>query len=401
MAPSSLRMGGRTHSLESFGGLSRRSLGDSSRHSYGRQSIGASSVHSVLSASSTHTSSGNASKNPITNDVRLNILVHDKLENITKYKQFKRWKIKFMDRFDTYLTQSGMEPADAASRNLRVHLEQCAMRAGKVLERIDAGDLSPVTQKRTAKASLALKELCVSIEECRIELEELVPAKQIDERRKRYTKFHVGASLIRAGFPQFVAMKELEEAVHAIYGETYDPETDYDSLEETTRKLLTDYTTQVARFCEIMADLDLYDIMLKCVEFLNPPENEEDDGVEELTIFVKRYQPYGGHHQQQQQQQPTNLSTIKSGSFDGTDPTDSGTEEDSSESSFKGDDGSAFGNLRARSAPITVKVDVEDCETIASVAAMVAEDLGFRLKPLESVDITHQLTVRYADNTVV
>ena len=342
----------------------------------------------VSNASSTYTVANSGSKNPITNDVKLNILVHEKLETITKYKQFQRWKTKFLDRFETYLTQSGMEPARAASRDLQVHLETCLTRASNVLDVMDRGDLSPLTQKRTVKASQALKEFGMSLEVCRSELEELVPAKQMDEKRKRYTKFHVGSSLIRDGFPQYVAMLELEECVHAISDRTYDMETDYDNLNKQERELFCQYKTQVRRFCDVMSDLDLYDIMLTCVEFLDPPENDDEDDSEELTIFVKRYQRYH-----------PNQGGIKRTNSNGTDTTGSESGSDN-EPSFRGDDDDSTPFVQAP--PIlTVKVDIEDCETFANVATLVAEDLGFHLKPLEAVDITHQITMRLGNDCVV
>mmetsp|Transcript_6694 Transcript_6694/g.16337 ORF Transcript_6694/g.16337 Transcript_6694/m.16337 type:complete len:706 (+) Transcript_6694:121-2238(+) len=377
-------MSSRRSSLESVGGLSRRSLGGDSR----RQSLGASSIHSMVSASSNHTHSHNSgSKNPITNDVKLNILVHEKLQTIKKYKQFQRWKCKFLDRFETYLSQSGMEPARDASRELQVHLETCLKRASVVLDRIDAGDLSPISQKRTVKAARALKEFEMSLELCRAELEELVPAKQIDEKRKRYTKFHVGASLIRDGFPQFVAMKELEEHVHAISDRTYDLETDYDNLNKQERELFCQYKTQVARFCDVMSDLDLYDIMLTCVEFLHPPENDDDDDTEELTIFVKRYQRYNNQQ-----------GVIKRTYSNGTDTTNSETDSDN-EPSFRGDEDDS--GVMSVPPVLAVKLDVEDSETLANVAYLVAQDLGFHLKPQDALDISSQLTIRHGNENVV
>ncbi len=374
MAPSK-GMSSRRSSLESSIGLSRKSMGGN----HSRQSLGASSMHSVVSSSSNPAHSG--SKNPITNDVKLNILVHDKLQHIKKYKQFQRWKVKFLDRFESYLAQSGMQPARAASRELMGHLETCLKRAYLVLDRIDAGDLSPISQKRTVKSARALKEFGMSIELCRSELEGLVPAKHMDEKIKRYTKFHVGSSLVRDGFPQFVAMRELEDCIHEIANRTYDSESDYDNLNKQERELFCNYKTQVARFCDVMSDLDLYDIMLTCVEFLNPPENEEDDDVDELTIFVKRFQRYG-----------QNNGGIKRTDSDGTDHTDSETGSDTD-----------WDDSAVMSVPpvLTVKLDVEDSETLATVATMVAQDLGFNLKPQQSGDITNQLTIRYCNESVV
>mmetsp|Transcript_11239 Transcript_11239/g.27001 ORF Transcript_11239/g.27001 Transcript_11239/m.27001 type:complete len:723 (-) Transcript_11239:211-2379(-) len=390
LAPSRPRKGRR--SIEGMVSLSRRSVGGSSRHS-----LGASSVHSLMTngSFSTHTNSG--SNNPITNDANLNILVHDKLPTITKYKQFQRWKSKFIDRFDSYLTQSGMQPASAASQDLQIHLEACLRRASNVLEQIYNGNLSPI--KRSVKASRALKEFCVSIEECRVELEELIPATQIDEKRKGYSKFHVGTSLIKAGFPQFVAMKELEESVSAMCDKTFDPNTEDDNLDKVERELFDLYMTQVSRFCDIMADLDLYDIMLQCVRFLTPPENEEGDDADELTIFVQRYHPQRDPSDHNLHRQNPSGNVIKEASSShGTSSTDSVSEYDM-EPSFRGDDEYAVVDSVPSPAPSMIKVDVEDSETIASVVAMVAEDLGFLLR--SDVDIMEQLMVRCRSNDKV
>eukprot|EP00536_Pseudo-nitzschia_multiseries_P000430 jgi/Psemu1/249511/estExt_Genewise1Plus.C_50236 len=213
------------------------------------------SVHSVASTSN----------NPITNDVQLNILVHDKLDKITKYKPFHRWKSKFLGRFETYLSESGRDPANEASLKLQRHLQGCLKRADILLNHIHKGDLSPITGKKTVRASLALNEFCQDLEDTRVEVRELVPAKSVDERRLGYTKFHVGASLIDEGFPQYVAMKELEEKVQEIADLTRDIENDEDILDKLQRELFRNYQKQVTRFCDVMADLDLYEIMLKCV----------------------------------------------------------------------------------------------------------------------------------------
>lgn len=295
-------------------------------------SLGASSHHSVGS-----------SNNPITNDVKLNILVHDKLDKITKYKPFQRWKGNFLTRFESFLAQSGKLPAQNASIQLQEHLLECCKRANTLLEHIDKGDLSPLTGRKTVKALKAVQELCIHLEDTRVELEELVPAVQIEEQRKGYTKFHVGAALIEEGFPQYVAMTELEETVHSIDVRTYDEATQEDCLDRTQRELFDQYKTQVSRFCDVMADLDLYDIMLKCVEFLQPPDEDESDD-EELTIFVKKH----------------------------------------------GDDTAN-----------PMKMDVEDTETVATVVSLASEELGFDLKPTDVIDITNQLTIRYARGIVV
>ena len=337
----------------------------------------------MMTMTSAHTNSG--SKNPISNDKKLSTLVHKKLPTITKYKQFQRWKTRFLDCFVSYLPQSGMNPASAASMQLQAQLESCLFRASTVLDRMEAGDLSPQTQRRTVKASQALKEFGICLGRCREMLEDLVPAKQIDENRKKYNKFHIGASLIQDGFPQFVAMKDLEEYVHAISDLTYDSETDFDSLNKQEREIFFQYKTQVTRFCDVMADLDLYDIMLKCVEFLHPPENEKDDDVEELTIFLTRYERY---YHRNMKESCSSVNDIESVCVTNNDngPLFTGENDDSRVKLIP---------------PITIKVNVEDSETIANVICMVAEDLGVHPQPLEEIDINSQLTIRHENNTVI
>eukprot|EP00532_Pseudo-nitzschia_australis_P008926 CAMPEP_0168179526 /NCGR_PEP_ID=MMETSP0139_2-20121125/9907_1 /TAXON_ID=44445 /ORGANISM="Pseudo-nitzschia australis, Strain 10249 10 AB" /LENGTH=658 /DNA_ID=CAMNT_0008099395 /DNA_START=345 /DNA_END=2321 /DNA_ORIENTATION=- len=342
---------------------------------------------SVHSAAST----GTASNNPITNDVQLNILVHDKLNKITKYKSFHRWKSKFLNRFENYLTQSGRTPAKEASDKLQEHLNSCSKRANVLLGYIDKGDLSPVTGKKSVRAALALNEFCRDLENTRVELGELVPAKQVDERRRRYTKFHIGASLIEEGFPQYVSMKELEEKVQEIADKTRDVENDEDVLDKLQRDLFRYYAKQVTRFCDVMADLDLYEIMLKCVQFLHPPEDEESDD-EELTIFVRRYECIAGD-----------------GVGNSVTPSDNGNN-NNNENTGGGGGASLFRPRKSAAAELntqnnllpqkkTIKVEVEENESIVTVATLAAEELGFQLQPDDVTKIMNQVKVRYKDDS--
>jgi hypothetical protein len=118
--------------------------------------------------------------------------------------------------------------------------------------------------------------------------------------------------------------------------------------------LFIHYQKQVARFCDVMADLDLYHIMLKCVEFFNKPDGDEsENGTEELTIFVRRYQ------EKKTQQSDTGQQEMK-----------------------------------------TIKVDVEENETIATVSSLVLEELGFPTGG-NSNDSKKKLTIRYGNDIVI
>ncbi|OEU08650.1 hypothetical protein FRACYDRAFT_249546 [Fragilariopsis cylindrus CCMP1102] len=348
--------------------LSLRSLGDKKNArgtptgggGSGNNNFGSSrsSHHSRISIGSTGsaTSAATGSNNPITNDIKLNILVHDKLPKVQKYNQFQRWKGNFLTKFDSYLCESGTIPAKIASEKLQTTLEVCLQRSIVLLKHIDNGDLSVTTGKKTVKASLSLKEFCNSLDACRNELQQSIPATKSDERRSKYTKFQIGSALIHSSFPQYIAMKQLEDSVQTISTLTMDQENNDDVLDKQQRELFLHYQKQVSRFCDVMADLDLYDIMMKCVEFFHqPPDNndESDCGSEEITIFIQRYNAQKG--QQQQQSENDDAAVLK-----------------------------------------TVKVDVDENETIANtVSSFVLEELGVPKNE-------NKLTIRYGkDDDIV
>lgn len=176
------------------------------------RSIRKSSGHNgSLSNSSHHSSAATTQQpenNPIKTDAELSILVHQKLEPIEKYNSFQRWKGKFLTRFETFLYQKGMDPAKEEAAFLQATLIKLTKQSSKVLYYIDTGDLSG--ERKTVKASLALNEMCVTLEDARQALEGLIPSSPREEKQFGYSKFHLGAVLIQDNFPQYVAMKAVE-----------------------------------------------------------------------------------------------------------------------------------------------------------------------------------------------
>jgi hypothetical protein len=236
----------------------------------------------LLNASSHHppaaTQKQQENNNPIKTDAELNILVHSKLEHISKYKTFTRWKGKFLQRFETFLYQKGMDPAQRQADALQVTLNKLCKQTSRVLQYIDQGDLT--ANRKTVKASLSVNEMCNTLEQARVELEGLIPSGR-EEKRIGYTKFHLGAILIQQNFPQYVAMKHIEADLQSIAQKTIN-----DVLDRQQHDCFNHYLKQVVRFCDIMADLDMYEIMKKCMQFRNPPEESESEDPEEIEIHI-------------------------------------------------------------------------------------------------------------------
>ena len=253
-------------------GQTNSSLSMSSHHGQPKKALSL-SKHS-LSSSSHHAREAN----PIKSDGEL-LLLKGKVNKIQKYKTFQRWKGKFLTRFETFLYEKGMEPAERSASAFDTNLTKLQKQTEKVLDFIHNGDLC--ADKKSVKASLALNEMCNQLEQSRQEIEGVVPSLKSDERSKGYSKFHLGAALIRQGFHQYTAMKLIEEHIAEIGTELMDV------ADKQQHDLFFQYKNQVTRFCDVMADLDLYDIMLKCVQFATPPEEDESEEVLPITVIVR------------------------------------------------------------------------------------------------------------------
>ena len=216
--------------------------------------------------------------NPIKSDAQLKVLVK-KLDNVKKYNTFQRWKSSFLNRFDEFLYEKGIEPAEKDCNTLDGNLKRLVGETTKVLDFIHKGDLGE--EKKTVRAALALNEMCNSLEKVRGEIEMLIPSLKSEEKRRGFSKFHLGAVLIRQNFHQYVSMKVIEDALMEI-GEKLEHVAD-----RQQHDLFFYYKKQFKTFCDILADMALYTIMVKCIEFSKPPDEEESEDPESIWIVVE------------------------------------------------------------------------------------------------------------------
>ena len=219
----------------------------------------------------------NSDINPLKTDAELTSLLK-RLDKVKKYKTFQRWKTKFLDRLEQFLYEKGMKPADQAATEFDNLLKKFVKSATKVQDFIEKGDLGD--SKKTVKASLALNEMCNSLTGVVDAVYKVIPMKSSDEKKRGFTKFHLGATLIRQGFHQYVTMKAIEDALADIGGKLVNV------ADKQQHDLFAEYNKAVQTFCDVMADLNLYEVMLKCVEFLEAPEEEESSDEEPVTIKI-------------------------------------------------------------------------------------------------------------------
>jgi Ubiquitin family len=225
-----------------------------------------------------------AENNPLKSDPELCGLLK-RLDKIKKYKTFNRWKTKFVGRLESLVYEKGIDPAEKTCVAFSKALKTTVTCATKVTNHIEKGELS--REKKTVKAALALSELTNNLTTTVEKLEALIPSTGKDEKKIGYTKFHLGAVLIRQNFHQYITMKAIEDALAEIAVQVADV-ADRQQLE-----LFQYYSTKFQRFCDIMADLNLYEIMKKCVEFQEAPDPEESSDEEPLMIEIAVQGPDG------------------------------------------------------------------------------------------------------------
>jgi hypothetical protein len=215
--------------------------------------------------------------NPLKTDADLLSLLK-RLDGIHKFKTFQRWKARFLDRLESFLYEAGMGPADESCQAFSTLLQKQIRRGQAVQAHVAHGELN--AEKKTVKAALALNEMCTLLTNAVQETELLIPANTKEEKQRGYTKFHLGAVLIRQGFHQYQAMQAIDANLQQL---SRDLEQVADKQQQ---ELFHMYQTQVQRFCDVMADLNLYEVMKKCLQFAQAPEEEESSDEEPIVIQI-------------------------------------------------------------------------------------------------------------------
>jgi len=213
--------------------------------------------------------------NPIKSDPELVGLLK-RLDKVNKYKTFDRWKSNFVSRLSTLVYENGIDPAEKICHAFAFVLKATIKCATKVTNHIEKGELS--NEKKTVKASLALSELGNNLTTTVQKLEELIPSTDRDEKRMGFTKYHLGAVLIRHGFHQYFTMSQIEDAIEEIGRQLGNV------ADRQLHDLFAFYGNRFQKFCDIMADLNLYEIMKKCSQFAAAPEEEESSDEESMNI---------------------------------------------------------------------------------------------------------------------
>lgn len=198
--------------------------------------------------------------NPLKYDPEL-ILLLEKLDSVQSYRQFRRWKASFLRRFREFLEGDGAAPAQASYESYSKNMEGLERKLNQVRKIVDDGNLT--VHKTTVKGRNALNEMVNTMTQVTDETESLIPATKADEKRKQFTKYHLGAVLIEDAFMEYDRMLRCNEKTKELLGLGLYHVADRQQLDAMER-----YDRQIQQFVDVMQDLGLHEVMLKCRQFL-------------------------------------------------------------------------------------------------------------------------------------
>ena len=198
--------------------------------------------------------------NPLTDDPGLKKLLNE-ITNIPDELEFKRWKDAFLKEFDKYLSKDGTANADKAFQLFSKGVVSLAKDVHRMEQFRAIGDMTE--EKCSVQARRCLGNFSDKIVAVTRVMHSLVPGTQEEEKKAGFTKFNLGAILVRDGFVEYDRLEKIQIHLGRLRREGLDKVAD-----STTLFSIEAYGDAFDRLCDILADLGLYQAMEKCTSFI-------------------------------------------------------------------------------------------------------------------------------------
>lgn len=224
---------------------------------------------SIVSPGSPSSPSGN----PIHNEPKLESLLA-KLDLVSSNEQFQRWRNSFLRVFEDFLDDADKTTqAELIFADFGANLAKLTKLLKQLQGFLENGDLTDDTC--TVKARHCLTEVGRQTTAVILHTEALVPGTSAEEKKAGFTKFNVGAALIRDGFVQYGRLLASTEVHEHLRTKT--------CLEKVADRQILQTMEQLGLktriFCDVMADLGIFKVMTRCREL---DVTEMDDSAGEL-----------------------------------------------------------------------------------------------------------------------
>jgi hypothetical protein len=180
------------------------------------------------------------------------------LDRIKSNRKFEPWKNSFLKRFEEFLERDGVNKAEEAYSDFSKRMSRTVALVNKCEEMNQKGDLT--NERATVKGRHALNEMVNDLTVGCAALKELIPGTGTEEEKRGYNKFMLGAILVRDDFSQYEEMKYVNDVIQIMSDETLTEVADRVHLEQ-----FGNFQTQFNRFCDVLADLSLYEGALRMI----------------------------------------------------------------------------------------------------------------------------------------
>lgn len=182
------------------------------------------------------------------------------LEFIKTGRTFRRWKTSFLTRWEEFLEQENIEHADDAYQKFAKNMSKFVILVDAVNKHVANNDLT--AHRTTVKGRNSLNEMNKNLTLIIDQHDALIPQTNQLEKKCGYNKFHMGAILIRDNFKEYGRLSDCRDTLQHMRTVSLNDVADKQILEE-----MDNFATILQKFCDVMADLGLFEVMLKCREF--------------------------------------------------------------------------------------------------------------------------------------
>jgi hypothetical protein len=147
-------------------------------------------------------------KNPL-DDEQLQKLLKQ-VTSIDNSRQFLLWRMSFLKRYQEFLDQEGTKKAELVYKRFRkTALQPLILHLQRLRTHLLKDD---ITKRRcTVKARHTIGDLQSIVVRVTSQLQRLLPTTGEEQQEMGYSKFHMGALLIRDGFTEYARLTLAEE----------------------------------------------------------------------------------------------------------------------------------------------------------------------------------------------
>jgi len=201
--------------------------------------------------------------NPCKTDEELIRLI-DELKSCKNKRSFKSWKNSFLARYESFVQKSGIDVAQTHYETFTKDLAKFTKSVNRVKSLEDTYRSGSLGVKGRNGLNELMKELNTFIEK----LQKLAPKTGAEEKKMGYNKYLLGAVLIRDNFSVYELLLSASETLHEMKDDCLKEVADHQLLDQ-----ITYYGKNFKNFCDLMADLSLYEVMLACRKFSGDDDN--------------------------------------------------------------------------------------------------------------------------------